>query len=88
VRAHATNLLLGARPRDLRRAAEVAGSNRRSAASATILVVKLRLPFDAPLPERRGPRLGVLVMLAVGGLVALLVPIVFGLVLFGMLRGG
>ncbi|HEX9402239.1 MAG TPA: hypothetical protein VF912_19195 [Anaeromyxobacter sp.] len=50
--------------------------------------MKLRLPFDAPLPERRGPRLGVLVMLAVGGLVALLVPIVFGLVLFGMLRGG
>jgi hypothetical protein len=50
--------------------------------------VKLKLPFDAPLPERAGPRAAVLVMLAVGGLVALLVPIVFAVMLFGMLRGG
>ena len=49
--------------------------------------MKLRLPFDAPLPERTGPRIAVLVMLGVGGLVALLVPIVFGIMLFGMLRG-
>jgi hypothetical protein len=50
--------------------------------------VKLRLPFDSPLPERLGPRLAVLAMLAVGGLVALLVPVVFALMLLGMLRGG
>ncbi|HEX9306783.1 MAG TPA: hypothetical protein VF894_04790 [Anaeromyxobacter sp.] len=49
--------------------------------------MKLRLPFDAPLPERTGPRVAVLVMLAVGGFVALLVPIVFGLMLVGLLRG-
>jgi hypothetical protein len=50
--------------------------------------VKLKLPFDAPLPERAGPRVAVLVMLAVGGLVALLVPVVFALMLLGLLRGG
>jgi hypothetical protein len=50
--------------------------------------VKLRLPFDSPLPDRPGPRLAVLAMLAVGGLVALLVPVVFALMLLGMLRGG
>jgi hypothetical protein len=50
--------------------------------------VKLRLPFDSPLPERAGPRAAVLLMLAVGGLVALLVPVVFGLMLLGFLRGG
>jgi hypothetical protein len=49
--------------------------------------VKLRLPFDAPLPERTGPKIAVLVMLGVGGLVALLVAVVFALTLAGMLRG-
>jgi hypothetical protein len=49
--------------------------------------VKLRLPFDAPLPERTGPKLAVLGMLAVGGLVALLVVVVFAIALVGMLRG-
>jgi len=49
--------------------------------------VKLRLPFDSPLPERTGPKIAVLAMLAVGGLVALLVPIVFAIMLYGMLRG-
>jgi hypothetical protein len=49
--------------------------------------VKLRLPFDAPLPERTGPKIAVLLMLAVGGLVALLVPVVFAIMLYGMLRG-
>jgi hypothetical protein len=49
--------------------------------------VKLRLPFDSPLPERPGPRAAVLVMLAVGGLVALLVPVVFALMLLGILGG-
>jgi hypothetical protein len=48
--------------------------------------VKLRLPFDSPLPERVLPRIGVLLMLAVGGLVALLVAVVFAVTLFGMLR--
>lgn len=49
--------------------------------------MKLRLPFDSPLPERTGPKIAVLAMLAVGGLVALLVPIVFAIMLYGMLRG-
>jgi hypothetical protein len=49
--------------------------------------VKLRLPFDSPLPERTGPKIAVLAMLAAGGLVALLVPIVFAIVLLEMLRG-
>ncbi len=49
--------------------------------------MKLRLPFDSPLPERTGPKLAVLAMLAVGGLVALLVPIVFAIMLYGMLHG-
>ena len=50
--------------------------------------VPLRLPFDAPLPPSGARRWAVLAMLAVGGLVALLVPIVFAIVLFSMLRGG
>ncbi len=49
--------------------------------------MKLRLPFDAPLPERLGPRVAVLLMLGVGGLVAILVAVVFAITLFGMLRG-
>jgi hypothetical protein len=49
--------------------------------------VKLRLPFDSPLPERTGPKIAVLLMLAVGGLVAILVPIVFAIMLYGMLVG-
>ena len=49
--------------------------------------MKFRLPFDSPLPERTGPKIAVLAMLAVGGLVALLVPIVFAIMLYGMLRG-
>jgi hypothetical protein len=49
--------------------------------------VKLRLPFEAPLPERTGPRLAVLMMLGVGGLVALVVVVVFGITLFEMVRG-
>lgn len=49
--------------------------------------MKLRLPFEAPLPERTGPKLAVLVMLGVGGLVALVVAIVFGITLFEMVRG-
>ncbi len=49
--------------------------------------MKLRLPFDSPLPERTGPRIAVLLMLAVGGLVAVLVAVVFAITLFEMLRG-
>ena len=49
--------------------------------------MKLRLPFDAPLPERTGPRIAVLLMLGVGGLVALLVAVVFAVTLLEMLRG-
>ena len=49
--------------------------------------MKLRLPFDAPLPERTGPKIAVLLLVAVGGLVALLVPVVFAIMLYGMLRG-
>ncbi len=49
--------------------------------------MKLRLPFDAPLPERTGPKLAVLAMLAVGGLVALVVAVVFAITLVEMIRG-
>lgn len=49
--------------------------------------MKLRLPFDSPLPERMGPRIAVLLMLGVGGLVALLVAVVFAVTLLEMLRG-
>lgn len=50
--------------------------------------MRLRLPFDSPLPDRPLAKVGVLAMLAVGGLVAILVPIVFAVMLFDMLRGG
>jgi hypothetical protein len=49
--------------------------------------VKLRLPFDSPLPERTGPRIAVLLMLGVGGLVALIVVAVFVVTLVEMVRG-
>ncbi len=49
--------------------------------------MKLRLPFDAPLPERTLPRIAVLLMLGVGGLVALLVAIVFAVTLFELVQG-
>ncbi len=50
--------------------------------------VRFRLPFDAPLPPPGPRRWAVVAMLAAGGLVALLVPIVFAIMLFSMLRGG
>ena len=50
--------------------------------------VPFRLPFDAPLPPLGPRRWAVLAMLAMGGLVALLVPIVFAIVLYSMLKGG
>ena len=49
--------------------------------------MKLRLPFDSPLPERTGPRIAVLLMLGVGGLVALIVVAVFVVTLVEMIRG-
>lgn len=49
--------------------------------------MKLRLPFDSPLPERTGPRIAVLLMLGVGGLVALIVVAVFVVTLVEMVRG-
>ncbi len=61
---------------------------RRGTLALQSAAVKLRLPFDAPLPDRKGPRAAVLLMLTVGGLVALLVPIVFAVMLLGMIRGG
>jgi LPS O-antigen subunit length determinant protein (WzzB/FepE family) len=50
--------------------------------------VSFRLPFDAPLPPSGPRRWAVLAMLVVGGLVALLVPVVFAIVLLSMMRGG
>jgi hypothetical protein len=49
--------------------------------------VKLRLPFDSPLPEKTGPRIAVLLMLGVGGLVALVVVVVFAITLLEMIKG-
>lgn len=56
-------------------------------AFATIRRVKLRLPIDSPLPEKTAPKIGVLVLLGVGGLVALIVTAVFAVTLAGLLRG-
>jgi hypothetical protein len=50
--------------------------------------VKLRLPIDSPLPEGTRPKIGVLLMLGAGGLVALVVVIVFGLMLLETIQGG
>jgi hypothetical protein len=50
--------------------------------------VKLRLPFEAELPRGRVRRAAVIAMLVLGGLVALLVPVVFAVVLFSILEGG
>jgi hypothetical protein len=50
--------------------------------------VNLRLPFDAPLPPPGPRRWAVLCALAVGGLVALLVPVFFAIVLLSYIRGG
>lgn len=51
--------------------------------------VKLRLPlpFAAQLPASGPRRVAVLAMLALGGVVALLVPVFFAVVLVSMLRG-
>jgi hypothetical protein len=50
--------------------------------------VKLRLPFDSPLPPSGARRYLVLAALIVGGVVALLVPIFFAIVLVSIVRGG
>ena len=50
--------------------------------------VPLRLPFDAPLPPAGPRRWAVIAALVVGGLVALLVPVVFAIVLFSLVWGG
>lgn len=53
-----------------------------------MLRVKFRLPFDAQLPASGPRRWAVLAMLGLGGLVALLVPVFFAVVLLSLLRGG
>jgi hypothetical protein len=49
---------------------------------------RVKLPFDAPLPPPGPRRWAMIAMLAMGGLVALLVPAVFAVVLISLLRGG
>lgn len=51
-------------------------------------MTRLRLPFDAPLPAAGLRRWLVLAMLLVGGLVALLVPVFFAIVLYELVFGG
>ncbi len=46
----------------------------------------LRLPIDAPLPEGVVRRLVLVAALALGGLVAILVPVFFAVTFFGMVR--
>lgn len=48
----------------------------------------LRLPFDVGLPPAGPRRYAVLFALVVGGAVAMLVPVVFAVMLWGMLTGG
>ncbi len=50
--------------------------------------LRLRLPFEAALPPAGPRRWAVLGMLALGGIVALLVPVFFAVVLLSFLRGG
>lgn len=52
------------------------------------MLERFRLPIDSPLPATRGRKAAVLVMLVLGGIVALLVPVFFAVVLLGILRGG
>ncbi len=47
----------------------------------------VRLPIDTPLPAGTGGRLVVIAALAVGGIVAILVPVFFAVAFFGILRG-
>jgi hypothetical protein len=47
-----------------------------------------RLPFDSPLPPSGVRRYAVLAALLVGGLVALLVPVFFAIVLYELLQAG
>jgi hypothetical protein len=63
-----------------------AGGRRSTRMSA----VKLRLPpaLERQLPASGPRRWAVLAMLAAGGIVALLVPVFFAVVLASMLRGG
>jgi hypothetical protein len=49
--------------------------------------LRLRLPFEAQLPASGPRRLAVVGMLALGGVVALLVPVFFAVVLVSFLRG-
>jgi hypothetical protein len=49
--------------------------------------LQLRLPFEGQLPPSGPRRLAVLAMLALGGLVALLVPVFFAVVALSFLRG-
>jgi hypothetical protein len=49
--------------------------------------MKPRLPFADELPPSGPRRWAVLAMLVAGGVVALLVPVFFAIVLFGLLRG-
>ncbi len=46
-----------------------------------------QLPIDAQLPRSGGRRLVVLAALAVGGLVAIFVPVFFAVTFLGILRG-
>lgn len=50
--------------------------------------VKLKFPFADELPPSGPRRWAVVAMLVAGGAVALLVPVFFAIVLFGLLRGG
>ncbi len=47
----------------------------------------VRLPEDGALPRGGGRRLAVIAALAVGGLVAILVPVFFAVTFLGILRG-
>ncbi len=58
--------------------------------SSRMAAMKLRLPpaFERQLPASGPRRWAVIAMLAAGGIVALLVPVFFAVVLVSMLRGG
>jgi hypothetical protein len=51
-------------------------------------VTRFRLPFDSTLPPSGVSRYATLAMLIVGGVVALLVPVFFAIVLYDLVFGG
>jgi hypothetical protein len=49
--------------------------------------LRLRLPIDSPLPDHPARRAAVIVAIVAGGIVAVLVPVFFAVMLLELVRG-